>query len=522
MAEKQYYIQIGNVFYTKEAWDSISADRPTNNQPAWDDWEPTRYKPQPRNNPLLPKYWADKAKRDAFDVTPNWQQQTLLNQARAVKQANALAQSIANGTWQRPNNPLEYTIADTLANIDNSAWINQLLYYQFLLQYTEEERVILIENIYFDRTIQPSDKKDTIERALDAAKTFITENRFNETGYNQAMLPPLSGRIPIQPPIRRPLKRIPRNIVLTTRSERHKVLKVRTNPMQVGRVAQGGIAGLVAIIAMELIARPGEMMIDGITLASFATLQLARLEEIPIAYEKLPATIKRPQDTTTVQTNPKKDELTITRTGNSTYRHTSTDFRLDKTLRPYTSNITTPYVAYVKIPEPLIAPGLMAEIPAMSLNVKFINGTLAATLTRRTNVSRKRPEENKKRKDLKNKSQKAYMAALSLATRTFGRATEVLDFIDAIQNNIQVKIGGFWYSYGSFTMSKKLDPNVIKALNRGDFVVDFEQVLADMFVNELIDQVIGRLKRRELQELRNSKFWMNSFGNPSTWINRIT
>lgn len=133
-----------------------------------------------------------------------------------------------------------------------------------------------------------------------------------------------------------------------------------------------------------------------------------------------------------------------------------------------------------------------------------------------------------------------YLAALRFVNRTFGRLTEIDDWAQAVFDNIYVPPGyrlvvnGRMMKIDDWTKLSDL-PLAYKAEAIDSFLgydgtpeagpqfeVNFEQMVIDMFMMELVDTAIGLQMRAERNIINNLGLrGVFDYGNASTWARRI-
>ena len=129
-------------------------------------------------------------------------------------------------------------------------------------------------------------------------------------------------------------------------------------------------------------------------------------------------------------------------------------------------------------------------------------------------------EENKRRKDRKEqKSQKAYRRVLKFINNTFGRVTELLDLISAIQDNIYVPRGTVLrdksgelrvtgtelpMSAYSIDMQKQfVEQLASNEISMNDVRIDADQIIMDVAVNQAMDKAIGKVSQKYASALND-------------------
>lgn len=109
-------------------------------------------------------------------------------------------------------------------------------------------------------------------------------------------------------------------------------------------------------------------------------------------------------------------------------------------------------------------------------------------------------EEHLRRRDTKGVSLRYYTAMLSLVRRTWGRVSEVLDFVDALNwNTYNVTTGRPLATYG-------WDGWRDWAMGRRDFYVDWEGFILDFAFAQLMDKIVGA-GARQIQRALNASGW---------------
>lgn len=106
---------------------------------------------------------------------------------------------------------------------------------------------------------------------------------------------------------------------------------------------------------------------------------------------------------------------------------------------------------------------------------------------------------DKRRRDAKSQDHARYVAALRFTNRTWGRASEVLDFYEAVINNLYV------------------NGKLLRHSNdQGNVTVDWEGVATSLLINEVIDRSIGGFKQREKRYVLNKGY--RGWQLPSTYL----
>lgn len=112
--------------------------------------------------------------------------------------------------------------------------------------------------------------------------------------------------------------------------------------------------------------------------------------------------------------------------------------------------------------------------------------------------------QRKRRRDKKGQDAVLYRAALSFINRTWGRIDELADLYEAIAWNVY--IDGV--------------PAAINGWAGGEIEVDYEGLIVDLLMNEVVDYATGRLSRAERDALR--KLGYTGIVTPSSTIGRIS
>ena len=141
-------------------------------------------------------------------------------------------------------------------------------------------------------------------------------------------------------------------------------------------------------------------------------------------------------------------------------------------------------------------------------------------------------EENRMRKDRKHKGMFIYIAFLNLVTKTWGRVSELVDFVNVLQDNLLTdrSVGVYDSKYDRDYFVEKgtrlsdLPVEVRKGLieaayeGRVELTLDQEGFITGLIQEQLMDAAVGFSKQYERKALNNLGSWKNT-QNASTMIN---
>lgn len=206
-----------------------------------------------------------------------------------------------------------------------------------------------------------------------------------------------------------------------------------------------------------------------------------------------------------------------------------------------------PAVQPMQVVVPEISPGFVPEsvwLPASSLLVNpMLNGRLSIRSRSRTvenprlQLRRQTKEARTPRKDAKDRSMQAYLAAMRFVTKTWGKVSELLDFANAAQANMMVSgpirstNGRVLHLRTPTALSElpvRFRPDALRAAAEGRVAWDFNETgfLMDLLIMEATDRAFAagsKAENRVLQSLYGDSHPMrNMFGNPSTWTSRFS
>lgn len=399
----------------------------------------------------------------------------------------------------------------------------------FRLKYSEEEMTRVVEYMKFGRKIEPNEPgfEELLETLLHAmAALFLPlfdaltpENAGQaitpipgRSGYQPGRLPPAHDRAPWH---QRKYDKYPRPQL--ERSQ-FRPQKFQANNMSWGKISNQKIPAVIGLLAANTWSPQEGVYFDGKTFPEFRADQIARLDA---EKQLVPVTVKSSRwqvkskgwaDKTTsterwtVKPSPRLEPETYLR------------YKLTKELGPYPNTVPVPASGLAVIREPNIP--YSDPIPDTVWSVEF---NLGQMVIQRKEIAPRKDQAHvrRSRREKKNDSQRAYLGALLMAKAAFDTPQTLLDMVDAVQNNTLVNVGGFWYILGKLPAERRFSDVVQQRLEEGHFVVNWEDVAADILLNEIIDISVARMKQNERHMIRNSKFWQNSFGNPSTWLGRI-
>lgn len=155
--------------------------------------------------------------------------------------------------------------------------------------------------------------------------------------------------------------------------------------------------------------------------------------------------------------------------------------------------------------------GMRPEVSPGGLKIKL------KEKAQRLNRGARARGESTLRKDSKMKHQRAYMALLAFINKTYGRASEVVDVIEAFQRSLVNRDGSAyqWQGYEKFYDDWR------------NHLVDMhpDKFMEELIYDQLMDALVGRLgeaEKRAMLKAFGPGHWVNNIvGLPSTWLHRL-
>ncbi len=198
--------------------------------------------------------------------------------------------------------------------------------------------------------------------------------------------------------------------------------------------------------------------------------------------------------------------------------------RISPSFRPYTG--TTSLGRGMDVVIHSTTPATLENIPDMTLEIALTaQAGVSISQKMRPDRPKRPPEENTLRRDKKSVSQRQYMAAAAMAGKALNTPFEVLDWIHAVRAGVKIRIGGIWYPLDQLTTLHTVgllsSDKFYEYVDSDDIYVDYEQIAMNILLMKAVDRSISTLKQYEKDFIRNSNFFQNTYGNPSTWLSRF-
>jgi hypothetical protein len=182
------------------------------------------------------------------------------------------------------------------------------------------------------------------------------------------------------------------------------------------------------------------------------------------------------------------------------------------------------------IPDPEPSPVVRVEVSPVDTNLDGYRDRLAGiqitmSLGELASGPQNRPdpaEEWTRRRDIKSKNAMLYVGFIKLINKTYGEISEIRDLWEVIVKNVIIEYDGEVIYYDELSGREQLA--LLGAIADGDaeLLIDGDGLIFDLFMMELIDRSIGKLKQSEREWLReNGIGGLFDYGNPSTWFSRI-